>query len=505
MKPMKTAYKTVRENDSEIYKAFGFRHLSDATSYYVHSANESYSGTTTLCQSIGEAVMFAADYTESILNGNSSTGEVLFSDNGKYIYIDLMIPQDWINNGVIPACEYKAVLSGTSMIKIAAYDNNGDFVRLNPNDLNDGYQLLPVILLLLMRELSKGETYRTEFMLFVNNRTAEHFVKIHEDLYQNNKNDDYLLSIRDITEIPQECIYSLRTEMETIAENMKKRVVNAGFDRFEAGGFRDEYIPLIPDISREEFVMPEELNGICSAVTSGDVRSLLFTGPAGTGKTMSCKLICREIGLPVMDTVNCTENLDEFVLGKFLPQDDKIVFYESYVTKAVRFGGAVIFEEINFARPAYLAFLNSLLDDNGFIRLDNGETVRRHENFRFFATMNHGYFGTKELNQALYNRFNAVIEISALSDEAIKRMLTLRSPGCEAHIENVLAVYHKICSRIKAEELDIVISPRNLENWVRLAKYEGYVGAAEKTIVSAARNDETLRSMIRNIVIKYKW
>ena len=34
-------------------------------------------------------------------------------------------------------------------------------------------------------------------------------------------------------------------------------------------------------------------------------------------------------------------------------------------TKAIREGGAVVFEEINFAKPQYLAFLNSLLDDNG--------------------------------------------------------------------------------------------------------------------------------------------
>lgn len=75
------------------------------------------------------------------------------------------------------------------------------------------------------------------------------------------------------------------------------------------------------------------------------------------------------------ETINCTENLDEFVLGKFIPQDDKIIFKGSYVTKAIRKGGAVVFEEINFAKPQYLAFLNSLLDDNGFVRLDNGEVV----------------------------------------------------------------------------------------------------------------------------------
>ena len=35
----KVAYKVVRDNSKEIYKAFGFMHLSDATQYYVHPDN----------------------------------------------------------------------------------------------------------------------------------------------------------------------------------------------------------------------------------------------------------------------------------------------------------------------------------------------------------------------------------------------------------------------------------------------------------------------------------
>ena len=126
------------------------------------------------------------------------------------------------------------------------------------------------------------------------------------------------------------------------------------------------------------------------------------------------------------------------------------------------------------------------------MRLDNGKTVRRHPNFRFFATMNIGYFGTKELNQALYNRFSAIVELAELSDEAITRMLLTRVPECEPMVQKVLGVYHKLKKKIEAEELDNVISPRNLENWVRLAKYEGYREAAEKTIIPIAKNDRAL-------------
>jgi MoxR-like ATPase len=251
--------------------------------------------------------------------------------------------------------------------------------------------------------------------------------------------------------------------------------------------------------------MPEAVKPLCSAVTNGDAMSLLLTGPAGTGKSTCCKQMCQEIHLPLMEVINCTENLDEFVLGKFVPEEERFVFKESYVTKAIRHGGAVIFEEINFAKPQYLAFLNSLLDDNGFVRLDNGENVRRHPNFRFFATMNMGYYGTRELNQALYNRFNVVVELAALADESIKRMLTKRVPECEDKLDKLLSVYHKLKKKIESDELDFVISPRNLENWARMARYEGYLAAAEKTIIPIAKCDRVMENAIRGILQIYNW
>jgi midasin (ATPase involved in ribosome maturation) len=273
---------------------------------------------------------------------------------------------------------------------------------------------------------------------------------------------------------------------------------------FAEEAFPVEYRDLIQSLPAE-IQIPKDVKAIGSAVTNGDARAVLFHGPAGTGKTVSCKLLCQEIRLPIMDVINCTENLDEFVLGKFIPVEDRIVFAESFVTKAIRHGGAVVFEEINFARPQYLAFLNSLLDDNGFVRLDNGEKVRRHPNFRFFATMNLGYYGTKELNQALYNRFNVIVEMAFLAEEAIIKMLKARVPECEDKVEKILGVYHKLKKKIEAEELDLVISPRNLENWARMAKYEGYLTAAEKTIIPIAKCDRVMENAIRGILQLYNW
>ena len=507
MKPFKAAYKIVRENDNEIYKGFGFKHLSDATAYYVHRNNESFKGTTTLCQSIGEAVIFLAEYLSDVLKSTKTGGEILTDSNGNTVWLDLPVRVDWRGNGVTDVFCYRAVMDQTKYIMVCPLDQNGHYLECDLSDPEKHYPYLPVLMLILVQLINEDDDYAAMFMDFVRNPSAAEFVTLHEDLYQHFKNYEITVNSYEITEPPAGCTVSLKDKILNIrdnAQNPDDASYQCADIRFSEQHFLPEYRALIPTLSAE-FKLPEKLRALCSAVTAGDMRSVLLHGPAGTGKTMSCKLICREIGLPVMETVNCTENLDEFILGKYLPEGDAIIFKESFVTKAIRFGGAVIFEEINFAKPQYLAFLNSLLDDNGFVRLDNGDIVRRHPDFRFFATMNIGYYGTKELNQALYNRFNAIVEMDELPDEAISRMLAARIPECQPFIQKMLEVYHRIKTKAQAEELDLVISPRNLENWARMAGYEGYLSAAEKTIIPIARSERSIEDMIRKIIASHSW
>ena len=506
MKPCKYAYKQVRDSSAEIFKGFGFKHLSDATQYYVHPNNQSYKGTTTLCQPIGEAVMLMAEFVTSLIEDKEAKGDILYYDGAKHVYMDIPVPEDWRLNGITNVYSYRAHKDNTSMICVAAYDKDGKFIASNPNIYYEEYKLLPVLCVMIAHYILKNDDYAKIFLDFADMPDAESFVNVHEDFYQEYKNNEYFVSYMDIDRIPRGCDFSFNEKYSVIRENKTAadETPDIPIIPFEPSSFSEEYRGLVPELS-EEFVLPKNLQTVSNAIVTGDVRALLLHGPAGTGKTMSCKLICRETGLPVMETINCTESLDEFVLGKFLPDGDKIVFWESYVTKAIRYGGAVIFEEINFARPQHLAFLNSLLDDNGFVRLDNGEVVRRHKNFRFFATMNIGYYGTKELNQALYNRFNAITELAELSDEAITRMLTARVPECAEQTDKLISVYHKLKKKINSEELDMVISPRNIENWARLAKFEGYIAAAEKTIIPIAKCDRSVEDAFRGIIMLYKW
>lgn len=255
-------------------------------------------------------------------------------------------------------------------------------------------------------------------------------------------------------------------------------------------------IPNLPDWMK----VPEKLIPVEKSIATGKVLSTLMYGPAGGGKTTNCKLICRDIGLPLIAVVNCTTNLDEFILGKFVPKGNEFIFFKSEVTEAIEWGGAVVFEEINFGRPEHLAFLNSLLDDNGFVRLDNGEVIKRHPCFRFFATMNYGYAGTVELNKALFNRFQAKIKIKDLSDEQIINLLLNKSNVSERIAKDMIVVYRKIQTKLTEEGREEVISPRDILNWALQSEDSDPLQAAEFTVIAIAEDDEELEDEIRDIV-----
>ncbi|MDR2734059.1 MAG: AAA family ATPase [Spirochaetota bacterium] len=504
----KESYKTTRPNGKEIYKGFGFKHLSDVTQYYVHQNNQSETGTTSLCQPIGESLVLFLSIMSNIINGKDAFGDYSYNEERDLFYMQFQIPNDWHTVRIVDEniCSYKVHLDDAS-IYFGAYTKDDKFIKADTIEpLAKYYKLLPCFAVLLAKEMETNSDFSMLVENFVESPAPDIFVNLHEDFYQNHKIEEHYLNYSQLPEFNPAKYISCLAMHEAIRENKNSALQshNQEYVRFGKECFCKEYRSLVPALGAE-LELQSELIPLCNAVQKGDCRAVLFHGPAGTGKTIACKLICQNIALPIMDTVNCTENLDEFIFGKYIPQNENIVFMESYVAKAVRFGGAVVFEEINFAKPQYLAFLNSLLDDNGFIRLDSGEIIRRHTNFRFFATMNLGYFGTKELNQALFNRFHAIVELAALPDDSIRKMLAARVPNCVLFVDKMLGVYHKLKKKIESEELEIVISPRNLENWARLAQYEGYVRASEKTIIPIAKNDRTLEAAIKGIIYLYKW
>lgn len=481
-----TVTHNVHRADTRIFNGFGFRHGEPGK----------------ICKELRQSVCEGILLYSTLLNGiYDKNPECCINKSESMYYLSIKVPYEWRDNQIVRKDIFFYKVSGnTEYTQVGAYDSDGKLIPGFGEANSDLYPLLPTVCLLIAIQCSEEPAFAAmldEYSKHIDETLLEN---IHSKFMDRFRNSSTFLSYGNVKEIGIEN----NTTSECQEQVPSPQTVKSENECFDINQFPEEFRSLIPHLGNE-FELPDNLNGLCMALMSGDVRSVLLHGPAGTGKTISCKLMCQRIGIPLMDTVNSTENLDEFILGKYIPDGDKIVFMESYVTKAIRYGGAVVFEEINFAKPQYLAFLNSLMDDNGMVRLDSGEIVKRHPNFRLFATMNIGYFGTKELNQSLYNRFNAIVDVPELNDSAITKMLTTRVPECIPDIQHILSIYLRIKNKISSEELDIVISPRNLENWARLAKYEGYLEASEKTIIPIARSDKALENGLRGIIRMYKW
>ena len=67
--------------------------------------------------------------------------------------------------------------------------------------------------------------------------------------------------------------------------------------------------------------------------------------------------------------------------------------------------GLGILDEINMAKNESLAVLHATLDFRHSIDLPGYGQFPLHEATRFIGTMNYGYAGTREVNEALASRF----------------------------------------------------------------------------------------------------
>ena len=104
------------------------------------------------------------------------------------------------------------------------------------------------------------------------------------------------------------------------------------------------------------------------------------------------------------------------------------------VALAAQYGGFCILDEINMAKNDAVAVLHSALDYRRLIDVPGYECIPIHPAARFIATMNYGYAGTRELNEALVSRFT-VIRMPTLEEAQLCELLRANVP--EASDENI--------------------------------------------------------------------
>lgn len=226
-----------------------------------------------------------------------------------------------------------------------------------------------------------------------------------------------------------------------------------------------EQIPRPPE--NEFFVTPNDWGQTLFAILHA--LPLLIVGPSGCGKTELLNRAARA----------AQRTPESFNMGAMTDPRSSLIgvthfnggtlFQESRFIQTLRKPfSTIILDEINRAPMEAQNMLIPLLDDQRYIALDEAEDcaiVHPAEGVGFAATANIGaeYAGTTELDWAVMNRFQVVVQMDFMSASKECEILACRCPGINGQDAEMLSlVAQKQRAMWRAGEFAVPISTRSL-------------------------------------------
>ena len=162
-----------------------------------------------------------------------------------------------------------------------------------------------------------------------------------------------------------------------------------------------------------------------ASLLQGD--NLLLSGAKATGKNVLCETLAWLFGRSEYDIsfhVN-TDSAD--LIGTDTFSDNEVHLRKGPIYQCAEFGGFGILDEINMAKNDAVSVLHATLDHRRRIDIPGYNRISLHPATRFIGTMNYGYAGTRELNEALVSRF-MVIDMPELDEPSLLFVLKQHFP-----------------------------------------------------------------------------
>ncbi len=157
-----------------------------------------------------------------------------------------------------------------------------------------------------------------------------------------------------------------------------------------------------------------------TAILAG--QNLLLAGPKATGKNVLAENLAYLFRRPSW-TLSFHINTDaSSLIGSDTFKKGQVEFRKGPILECAEKGGYGILDEINMARNDAVAVLHACLDFRRFIDIPGYNRINLRDETRFIATMNYGYMGTRELNEALASRF-LIIQVPSLADADLKKLI----------------------------------------------------------------------------------
>lgn len=141
------------------------------------------------------------------------------------------------------------------------------------------------------------------------------------------------------------------------------------------------------------------------------------------------------------------------LIGSDTFKNGQVEFRKGPILECAEQGGYGILDEINMARNDAVAVLHACLDFRRFIDIPGYNRINLKEETRFIATMNYGYEGTRDLNEALLSRF-VVLKMPPLADDDLSLLIAETYPELKpAFIRDLCRLVADIQRKADANEI----------------------------------------------------
>ena len=235
--------------------------------------------------------------------------------------------------------------------------------------------------------------------------------------------------------------------------------------------FRKEY--MVSENAKERVTKPsipfygkEILEMAIAALLQGS--NLLLSGAKATGKNILAENLAWMFGRPSYN-ISFNVNTDSSsLIGTDTFRNNEVQLRKGSVYRCAEEGGFGIFDEINMAKNDAASVLHATLDHRRMIDVPGYERIGLHPATRFIGTMNYGYAGTKELNEALVSRF-LVIDMPALSEENLVRIIRHDYPDISQEALQAFAGLF-LDLQLKASNSEISTKPLDLRGMIAALK-----------------------------------
>ncbi|MEG1658746.1 MAG: MoxR family ATPase [Oscillibacter sp.] len=188
-----------------------------------------------------------------------------------------------------------------------------------------------------------------------------------------------------------------------------------------------------------------------TALLAGE--NLLLVGPKATGKNVLAEGLAAAFGRPAWDISFYINTDAASLIGTDTFENGRVTLRHGPIYRCAEEGGFGILDEINMAKNESLAVLHATLDFRRVIDVPGYDRIALRDATRFIATMNYGYAGTREVNEALASRF-MVINMPIISGENLSRLLSHQFPSLKTeYVQQFSGLFQDIRKKCDSAEI----------------------------------------------------